>query len=195
MKTTARTLLLGLSLAALGCTPGPAAAPPPETAPVPGRDEMTPSGTGFDLSPPSPEQRQALEAALDDEARKVLLDHGTERPFCGAFVAQKEPGVYCCRLCGLPLFRAGTKFDSGTGWPSFTTPFDAAHMKEVRDTSYGMIRTEVRCARCDGHQGHVFDDGPPPTGLRYCINSVSLDFVPVGKPLPDKLGRGEGKTE
>ncbi|NEX92952.1 peptide-methionine (R)-S-oxide reductase MsrB [Caulobacter sp. 17J65-9] len=145
----------------------------------------------FDLTPPSPEQLQALAAKLDPEARRVLLHHGTEAPFCGAFLDEKRKGVFACRLCGLPLFRGGEKFDSGTGWPSFTAPYDESHLKFVQDTSYGMVRTEIRCARCDGHQGHVFDDGPPPTGLRFCINSVSLDFVAEGEKLPDPLGRGE----
>lgn len=148
------------------------------------------STAGFDLAPPSAEQHAALARALTDEERRVLLNHGTEAPFCGALLEQKQRGTYCCRLCGLPLFRSGQKFDSGTGWPSFTTPFDPAHVAFIEDRSHGMTRTEIRCARCGGHQGHVFPDGPPPTRQRYCINSVSLEFVADGTPLPDRLARG-----
>jgi peptide-methionine (R)-S-oxide reductase len=146
--------------------------------------------TAFDLTPPSDAQRRALAAALAPEQRRVLLEHGTEAAFCGVFLDNKRDGAYTCRFCGLPLFRSSAKFDSGTGWPSFFEPIDPAYVRRVRDDSYGMVRVEDVCARCGSHLGHVFPDGPPPTGERHCLNSVSLDFTGEGEPLPDKLGRG-----
>jgi peptide-methionine (R)-S-oxide reductase len=157
--------------------------------------DATTSPSGYDLAPPSEDRYRALVADLSAEEREVLLEHGTEAPFCGVFNGAKEAGTYVCRLCGLPLFRSGTKFESGTGWPSFFDPIDRAHVAFVEDRSYGMTRVEIRCARCQGHLGHVFDDGPPPTGERYCMNSVSMQFVAEALPLPDRLSRGgrEGK--
>ena len=137
---------------------------------------MTQSSAGYDLTPLSPARREALAAGLSPEERQVILNHGTERPFCGTLLNNKDAGVYACRLCGLPLFRSDEKFESGTGWPSFTTPFDPDHIRNIEDRAYGMVRVEIRCARCDGHLGHVFPDGPPPTGLRYCLNSASMAF-------------------
>lgn len=150
---------------------------------------------GFDLSAPTLEQRQAQEAGLSADERRVLLEHGTERAFCGVFLDNKLDGVYTCRLCGLPLFRSSAKFDSGTGWPSFFQPFAAAHVRVLRDTSYGMVRDEIVCARCGSHLGHVFPDGPPPTGERHCLNSLSLAFTPAGQALPDPLGRAGSEAE
>jgi len=154
-------------------------------------DKPAASPSRFDLTPPDATERKGLESGLSREEADVLLHHGTEAPFCGGLLDNKEDGVYCCRLCGLPLFKAKTKFESGTGWPSFHTPFEQSHVLGVRDTSYGMLRVETRCARCDSHQGHVFPDGPPPTGLRYCINSVSLEFVQTEETLRDPLDRGD----
>lgn len=118
---------------------------------------------------------------LSPDEYAVLRGHGTERAWTGCFVGTKEPGTYVCAGCEQPLFRSGTKFESGTGWPSFSQPLTPDAVSEYRDTSHGMTRVEVRCGRCDGHLGHVFPDGPAPTGLRYCMNSIAMKHVPDAK--------------
>lgn len=121
----------------------------------------------------------------EEEWRKVLSadefaicrQHGTERAFSGTLYDTKAKGTYTCKCCGEPLFLSSTKYDSGSGWPSFYQPIDTAKIEETRDTGYGMTRVEVHCAKCESHLGHVFEDGPDPTGLRYCVNSLSLNLI------------------
>jgi peptide-methionine (R)-S-oxide reductase len=120
-------------------------------------------------------------AVLTAEEYRILREKGTERAFSGKYWDNKEKGMYHCAACSLPLFDSGTKFKSGTGWPSYYQPVGAENVTEYKDNTYGMTRVEVTCGRCDGHLGHVFDDGPAPTGLRYCINSASLKFEKTGK--------------
>ena len=168
-----RRRFLFLALSASACAAAGGAGP---------ADAKVPTKPAFDLpSDPSkvePLQKTAAEwkAALAPFAYKVLREKGTERSFTGVFWNHHGTGTYACAGCGLSLFASADKFESGTGWPSYTKPIAKDRIAEIEDNTFGMRRVEVVCARCGGHQGHVFPDGPRPTGLRYCINSVSMIF-------------------
>ena len=142
------------------------------------------SKSAYDITPLSPKRVEELASKLDEETYRITQKAGTEPPFCGTLLDNHKQGVYCCVVCGLPLFSSDNKFTSGTGWPSFYQPFDPQHIKRIVDRSLGMVRTEIECARCGAHLGHVFDDGPKPTGERHCLNSASLVFYDKDQERP-----------
>lgn len=187
LLTTLSVLAVGISLAALACAQASGQSTDHRqghSAAAHGSPPSRPVSRVTNPAPPVGERLSLTDAEwrqrLTPEQYRVLRDEGTERAFTGAYHDEHHDGTYYCAACGAPLFAASDKFESGTGWPSYTKPIAPGRVAERTDGTLGMERTEVHCARCGGHLGHVFPDGPPPTGQRYCINSVSLELVRAG---------------
>lgn len=154
------------------------------------------SKSGYDVTPLARERVAELARKLEPEAYRVTQKAGTEPAFCGNLLDNKKDGSYACVVCDLPLFSSAHKFNSGTGWPSFFREFDPAHVSRTSDASHGMVRTEINCARCGAHLGHVFDDGPQPSGERHCLNSAALRFYDQGsEPRPDGAPGGAAASQ
>ena len=179
-------IALGLSLA--GCLDDRSASGRIESMTRESRPDPKPVTPSCGPAGCGPQTAGAWKERLTPEQYKITRMQGTEAPFTGRYWNEKTPGVYRCVCCGTELFRSDSKFDSGCGWPSFTAPAKDASVKMRKDLSGGMVRTEVLCQRCDAHLGHVFEDGPAPTGMRYCINSAALELVPTE-------GSGDRKTK